>query len=122
MHHVNAAHDTCDRILALEYKGLSKESANNSLAPKLFLIHSVGITLKFEGSCLKQNITSFSHRTVNLFIVYELNTWSRDLITDFKLDGYLFGAIKLTKATDINEYGYIMVMKLDLMHVKNVHC
>ena len=70
MHHVNTAHDTCDRILAMEYKGLSKESPNNGLAPKLFLIHSVGIALKFGSSCLKQNITSFSHRTVNLFIVY----------------------------------------------------
>ena len=64
MHHVNVAHDTCDKILALEYKGLSKESTNNSLAPKLFLIHSVGIVLKFEGSSLKQSIISFSHRTV----------------------------------------------------------
>lgn len=122
MHHVNVAHDTCDKILALEYKGLSKESTNNSLVPKLFLIHRVGIALKFEGSCLKQNIISFSHRTVNLFIVYELNTWSRDLNTDFKLDEYLVGAIELTKATDINKYEYIVVMKLDLMHVKNVHC
>ena len=106
MHHVNAAHDTCDKILAFEYKGLSKGSTNNSLVPKLFLIHRVGITLKFEGES----------------IVYEMNTWSRDLNTDFKLDEYLFGAIELTKATDINKYGYIVVMKLDLMHVKNVHC
>lgn len=59
---------------------------------------------------------------MNLFIVYEMNTWSRDLNTDFKLDEYLFGAIELTKATDINKYGYIVVMKLGLMHVKNVHC
>ena len=51
-----------------------------------------------------------------------MNTWSRDLNTDFKLDEYLFGVIELTKATDINKYGYIVVMKLDLMHVKNVHC
>ena len=122
MYQVNTARDTCNRILAMEYKGLSKGSTNNSLAPKLFLILSVGIALKFEGSCLKQNKTSFSHRTVNLFTVYELNTWSRDLSIDFKLDEYLFGSIKLTKGTDINKYGYILVMKLDSMHVKNVHC
>lgn len=52
MHHVNAAHDTCDKILAFEYKGLSKGSTNNSLVPKLFLIHRVGITLKFEGESI----------------------------------------------------------------------
>ena len=48
MHHVIAEHDTSDRISALEQKGLSKESTNNSLAPKLTLIHSVETALNFE--------------------------------------------------------------------------
>ena len=37
------------------------------------------LRLRFEGSCLKQE-----HATpvVNLFIVYELDSWPRDLDTD----------------------------------------
>ena len=48
---------------------------------------------------------------VNLFIVYELDTSSRDLTTDFSLEDCLFGAVKLTKNADpakhlSNGYGF----------------
>ena len=44
---------------------------------------------KFKGSCLKQIITSFIHANVmNLFTVYELNNWARDLNIVFTLSGY----------------------------------
>ena len=75
-------------------------ASGNSLAPKLTFIHDAKIEVKFEGSCSNQNITSFSHRNVvNLFIVYELDTCSKVLNTDFTL-GDLFGAVRLTKNAD----------------------
>ena len=37
---------------------------------------------------------------LNLFIVYELDTWSRDLNTDFTLKDCLSGAVKVTKNAD----------------------
>ena len=43
---------------------------------------------------------------VNLFIVYELDTWSRDLNPDFALGVCLFGAVKLTKNADTGKYKY----------------
>ena len=45
------------------------------------------IRLKFKGSRLKQeDKTAYTPKhVVNLFIVYELDTWSRDLNTDFAL-------------------------------------
>ena len=51
--------------------------------------------LKFIRSCLKQKAkAAFSPQNmVNLFLVYELETWSRDLNTDFTLKKYLFGAL-----------------------------
>ena len=60
----------------------------------------------FEGSCLKQeNATPFTpNNVVNLFIVYELGIWSRDLNTDFTLKDCLFGAVKLTKNTDPDKF------------------
>ena len=41
---------------------------------------------------------SFLHKNVvNLHISDELDTWSKDLNTQFKLGNCLFGALKLTK-------------------------
>ena len=44
--------------------------------------------LRFEGSCLKQkNAAPFTpNNVVNLYIFYELDRWSPDLITDFSLN------------------------------------
>ena len=41
-----------------------------------------------------------------MFIVYELDVWSRDFITDFILGDCLFGAVKLITNVDIDKYGY----------------
>ena len=49
---------------------------------------------------------SFLHKNaVNLYISYRLDTWSRDLNTDFELDNCFFGAVKLTKNTAANDDG-----------------
>ena len=38
--------------------------------------------------------------------VYELNAWSQPLNTAFTLEDCLFGAFKLTKNSDPDEYSY----------------
>ena len=43
---------------------------------------------------------------VNLFILCEIDTWSRDLNAKFKQGDCLFGALKLTKNADPDKYGY----------------
>ena len=55
------------------------------------------IRLEFKWSHLKDKV-------VNLFIVYELGTWSQDLNTDFTLKDELFRSVKLTKNVDPYEY------------------
>ena len=74
--------------------------SDKSLFPKL-LWHKSRLRLRFEGSCLKQeNTAPFTpNNAANLFIVYELDRWSRDLNTDIALKDCLFGAVKLTKNT-----------------------
>ena len=65
--------------------------------------------LKFKESCLKQeDKAAFTPKdVVNLFIVYELDTWSPDLNTEFTLKDCLFGAVKLTKNVGTDKYsGY----------------
>ena len=42
----------------------------------------------------------------NLFIVYELDTWSQDLNTNFTLKDCLFGSVKITKNTNPGNYSY----------------
>ena len=63
------------------------------------------IRLRFEGRCLKQEDTNtyYSKQCVNLFIVYELYTWSQDLHTDFTLKDCLFGSLKVTKNDDTDK-------------------
>ena len=57
---------------------------------------------------MKQDKATFTHGSiVNLFIDYELDTWLRDLYTDFKLSNCLFVAMKLIEnaVPDIYAYG-----------------
>ena len=64
------------------------------------------MAVKIEDSCLKQNITSFRQRNfMNLFIVFELDTWSRDLKTIIALGRSLFRTKKLSKNADPDKYG-----------------
>ena len=53
-------------------------------------MNNSGITLEFKGSCLKQDKITFTpNNVVNLFLVYELDRWSRDLNADFTPKDYL---------------------------------
>ena len=81
-------------------------TTSKCLFPKLVWYNS-GIKLKFKGSCLKQDKATFTPKNVvNLFVVFELDTWSQDLSTDFTLNNYLFGSVKLTKNVDPDKYKY----------------
>ena len=74
-------------------------TANHSLSP------NCRIRLEFKGSCLQQYKATFTQKNVlNLFIVYKLDTRSRDLNTDFTLNGCLFGYVKLTTNADPDKY------------------
>ena len=96
--------------MAWKCKGLSEGSfktpLGNNFGPKLTFIYNRGIGAKFKGNYLSQGNIYFTHRNVlNLFIVYKLDTWSRNLNSDFTLDDCLFGAVKLTKNADPGKYG-----------------
>ena len=50
---------------------------------------------------------SFVHKkVVNLYITYKLDTWSKDLNTNFTLGNYLFGVVKVTKNADPDKCKY----------------
>ena len=77
--------------------------------------------LKFNGNCLRLYNIYFIHKhLVTLYIIYKLDTWSRDLNTDFTLGNFLFEAVKLTTNDDPDKHD-ILIMVLDSMHVPNFH-
>ena len=53
------------------------------------------VRLKFRGSCLQhEDKAAYTPKcVVYLFIFYELDTWARDLNTDFALGVCLFEAV-----------------------------
>ena len=60
--------------------------------------------MKFNGSCLKQsNKLTYTYKTiVNIYIFYELGASSSNN-NDPTLKNCLFGAVTLTKNTDIDK-------------------
>ena len=97
-------------ILSWKSKGLSDAVIksptinNNILAPELEYINKK-MFVKFNGSCLiKQNKSTFNRKIVNIYIVYDLDLNSNDF--DPALQNFLFGAVKLTKNSDIDKYKY----------------
>ena len=59
-------------------------TANISVCTKLVWMNNSRLRLKFKANCLKQEDKApfTRNNVVNLFIVYELDTWSRELNTD----------------------------------------
>ena len=114
-----------DYVSSWKSKGLSAEiikppaTADNSLTPTLSY-YGTKTKVKFNGSCLKQPKPSYTHgKTVNIYSVYELGA-SSSHSDDPTLKKSLFGAVRLTKNTDIDKYG-IQVMELDLIENQVFH-
>ena len=100
-----------DYLSSCKSKGLSAESikppttSDNSLTQALNY-YGNKVRVKFTGSCLKQQKNSYTHlNIVNVYFVHELGS-STSHNNDPTLKNYLFGAVTLTKNSDIDEYGY----------------
>ena len=72
------------------------------------LVDYVGtrVNVKFHGDCLKQEEITFNHgKIVNIYIAYEIER-SVNIISYPPLENCLFGAVKLTKRIDVDQYKY----------------
>ena len=64
------------------------------------------VRLRFTGSVLQQKTVTYSHKkVVNLYVVYEITKFP-EVSSYPTLANALFGAVKLTKNTDIDKYKY----------------
>ena len=71
---------------------------------------------KFDGDCLKQDKTTFTHgKSVNIYIACKINLWNYVESSDPTLGNSLFGTIKLKKKTLILKNLSILEMVLDLI-------
>ena len=92
-------------------KGLSDESVKAPTTPNKILDLSqdyVGTKarVRFSGDCLKQEQITFNHgKIVNTYIVYEIEK-SVNISSYPTLENCLFGAVKLTKHIDVDQYKY----------------
>ena len=93
-------------IIEWKSEGLNDviKSPDNTLAPG---IESIGKKMhaKFKGGYLKQDKPAFNHgKIVNIYIVYDLESNLNNF--DLAIENCLFGAVKLTKNSDIAKYKY----------------
>ena len=93
-------------------------ASNNFLNPLLDYV-SFKTRVKFSGSCIKQDKTTYNGTTVNIYIVYEISK-NYNISSYPTLENCLFGAVSLTKHVDIDQYKYLDVV-LDLIEKESFH-
>ena len=76
--------------------------------------------INFKPHCLINNLY-IPKKVINLYIPYTLGPQLRNLNTDFTLGNCLFGSVKLTKNSDLDNYKY-SAYGIDLILVQNFHC
>ena len=109
---LNSIVNTVDHVLSWQSKRLSNESirpptaSDNSLNPELNF-YGTKTRVKFTKSCLKQSSHILTHKHIaNIYIVYELAA-SSSYDSDPTIKNCLFGAVTLTKNTDIEKYKHL---------------
>ena len=61
--------------------------------------------IKYGKDTLGVVQNNFENRIVNVYIPYDLDSWSRNPTNNFKFRNCLFGAISIVKNTDKEEVG-----------------
>ena len=101
-----------DYFTSWKFKGLSGENITASSAPNNFLnswLEYLGTKprVRFSGSCLGQNAITYNHgKSVNIYIVYEINKNDNTRRSDPTLENCLFGAVTLTENADTDKFKY----------------
>ena len=102
---------TGDKVSSWKSKELSDEksiltvtSTDKSATKTIYDI--ARIKVRFNGDLSRQNQVTYNHGPiVNIYIVYETTPDTKT--SKITLENCLFGAIKLTKNSDIDKYKYL---------------
>ena len=69
------------------------------------MLETSNFYLIFKGRRLNQRNTTFTPlNVITYFIIYELDTWSRELNSDVNLKDCLFGGVKLAENAEQDKY------------------
>ena len=89
---------------------------NNSLAPKLEYVEK-NMLVKYNGSFLiRQNKFTFNKKILTVYIVYDLDSNLNNF--DPISENCLFGAIKITKNSDIDKYKGSVLIQKESFHIQ----
>ena len=98
-----------NKVTSWKSKGLSDEGikppsmSGNSLNPgRIAYIDNAKIRVKFDGSCLKQENVTFTHK--QSVIIYIVSKIDLSIKKDFPLKNSVFGAVKLTRNVNSDKY------------------
>ena len=94
------------KILTWKSTGVFNYNMNvdeNSGGEFPYLIDDVKLRVRSNGCCFIQSKALKLNNTVNIYIVYRLNTISSTRNTDYSIQNALFGTIKITKNTDYSK-------------------
>ena len=83
------------------------KTSDYAIIPYLISYYNINkVRVKIDGGCLKQDqATLFCGKIVNIYILYEItDNFNRSSYPT--LENCLFEAVKLTKSTDVDKYGY----------------
>ena len=81
-------------------------TSDNSLSSALSYI-GYKARIRFDGGSLKHDKITFNYeKTVNIYIIYEINLWNYVDSSDPTLKNSLFSVVKLLKNVDIDKYKY----------------
>ena len=82
------------------------KALDNSVAPRPRFENDGKRYFVFRGSCLKEDRAKREYdKIINIYIVYDLHS-NLNYNPDFTLENCLFGAVKITKNTDVDKYKY----------------
>ena len=102
-----------EQFVSWKSDGLSNEKLttptinDNSLSTSIKWYKNSNFCLIFKLSCLKHKSAACTPPDIIIFfIVYELDTWSTDLNSDFILQDCLVGSFKLAKNADPDKCVY----------------
>ena len=86
---------------------ITAPSAPNNFLNPSFKYLGTKPRVRFSRSCLKQNaITYIQGKSVNIYIVHEINKTGNTTSSDSTLENCLFGTVTLTKNANIDKYKY----------------
>ena len=120
--------DNTDLWGSIKSTGISQEiikkphTSNVDFSPKIIREYKLNSRMEFKGIYLRnlQEIYFLHKKVENLYISHKLDTWSKDLNTDFAQGNCLFGAVSLNKNADTCKYKYSSY-DINLIHILNFH-